>query len=79
MIRWQSLGPLHKGYMGNIEMVAAFDGGDAASWTAYGMQLGRGPSPHTVIVASIDEAKAAAEAYVAAWMKDAGVVIGGAA
>lgn len=79
MIRWQSFGPLHSGYLGSIMVVDAFDGGDGASWTARGMQLGRGPSPHTVIVASIDEAKAAAEAYVAAWMKDAGVVKAGTA
>jgi hypothetical protein len=77
MIRWQSLGPLHSGYLGNIMVVDVFDGGDGASWTARGMQLGRGPSSHTVIVPSINDAEAVAEAYVAAWMKDAGVVVGG--
>lgn len=74
MIRWQSLGPLHSGYLGGIVVVDAFDGGDKASWTARGMRNGRGESPYFVIVSSIDEAKAAAETYVAAWMKEAGVV-----
>ncbi len=79
VIRWKKLGPLHNGYLGNIVVVDAFDGGDKASWTARGMRNGRGESPYFVIVSSIDEAKAAAEAYVAAWMADAGVVKAGAA
>lgn len=73
MIRWQSFGPLWSGYLGNVVVVDAFDGGDGASWTARGMQLGRGQSPHTVIVSSIEEAKAASEAYVEAWLEDAGM------
>jgi hypothetical protein len=79
MIKWEQNGPLHDGLLGNIVVVDVFDGPRGAAWSVLGIPTGRGKTPYFVHAPTVDEAKAAAEAYVAAWMSDAGVVKAGGA
>lgn len=79
MIKWEQNGPLHDGLLGNIVVVDVFDGPEGVAWSALGIRAGRGTIPYFVHAPTVDEAKAAAEAYVAAWMADAGVVKAGVA